>query len=735
MLLLGLSGVLYFSSIHVSSDAQLAINFMVIGAMVALHRYADHQGLARITFLSLAIFLVLRYIHWRILFTITFVDPLSLLAALTLLVAEFYGIFVFLLNVFVSARPVQRQATTTSSREKNKLPNVDVFIPSYNEGIELLRVTLIAAREIHYPKEKLRIYLLDDGGTHNKRHQPDQTKSLAAWLRRHQLKKLCRELGVQYMTRHQNDHAKAGNMNAALPHTHGDLILILDADHVPTVDFLEKTVHYFIEDEKLFLVQTPHFFVNPDPIEKNLDLFQKMPSENHMFYSTIQPGLDFWGGSFFCGSAAILRRKALLENNGFSGETITEDAETALTLHSKGWRSCYLKYPLISGLQPETFSSFMVQRMRWAQGMVQLFLLKNPLKMKGLSWPQKLCYLSNMSYWFFPFARMIFVFAPAAFLVFGLQIYAATAGDILIYTVPYIVALLMASSYMYRKVRWNFISNIYETMQSLHSFNAVMAVLKNPRSPKFGVTPKSETLDEDFISPLARPFYWMVAATAFITLLGLWRFYAIPEERSLIAFALFWSSYNFLLYTASLGALMERRQRRTNPRLPAGFEATIWLNDGAFKLPVIVEDISVGGTNISLTPQHAEQVKAGDRVTLHGINPATGKPFDLPIEVVARWEAGKRTAFGSRFASENSNQYRDIILLAHGDSRRWLKWSENRAPDPGIIKSTLHLSKISIIYICRYLVLFIINPMIGWLISFIKGKPPTTGTSNNQVKQ
>ena len=164
------------------------------------------------------------------------------------------------------------------------------------------------------------------------------------------------------------EHAKAGNLNNGLAHSSGELVAVFDADHAPARDFLTETVGYFGENPKLFLVQTPHFFINPDPLERNLRTFDKMPSENEMFYGIIQRGLDKWDASFFCGSAAVLRREALETTNGFSGVSITEDAETALELHSKGWDSVYVDKPLIAGLQPATFASFIGQRTRWAQG-------------------------------------------------------------------------------------------------------------------------------------------------------------------------------------------------------------------------------------------------------------------------------------------------------------------------------------------------------------------------------
>src|SRR5690606_18200646 len=137
-------------------------------------------------------------------------------------------------------------------------------------------------------------------------------------------------LGVNYLTRLANKNAKSGNLNAALQHTEGDLVAIFDADHAPTKDFLQHTVGYFIKNPKLFLVQTPHFFINPDPLERSLNTFDRMPSENEMFYGIVQRGLDRWGASFFCGSAALLRRSALEQVGGFSGRTIVEDCETAL---------------------------------------------------------------------------------------------------------------------------------------------------------------------------------------------------------------------------------------------------------------------------------------------------------------------------------------------------------------------------------------------------------------------
>lgn len=265
---------------------------------------------------------------------------------------------------------------------------------------------------MRYPDGKLNVFLLDDGATEQRCNSDNDEIAAAARKRKEIFSRMCEELGVHYHARERNVHAKAGNLNAGLGISKGELVVVFDADHAPSRDFLEQTVGYFSEDPKLFLVQTPHFFLNPDPIERNLDTFASMPSENEMFYGIVQKGLDNWNAAFFCGSAAVLRREALEEVGGFSGVSITEDCETALDLHSRGWNSLYVDKPMIAGLQPETFASFIGQRSRWCRGMIQILLLKNPLFRPGLTLAQRICYLSSSLFWLFPLPRAIFLVAP-----------------------------------------------------------------------------------------------------------------------------------------------------------------------------------------------------------------------------------------------------------------------------------------------------------------------------------
>ncbi len=415
-----------------SVSSQLAIGTAGLILMFAI-RTLRLEGFWKILFFSIGGVLVLRYVYWRTTSTIPSPGELqNFVPGVLLYAAEMYCVAFLTINLFVITNPLQRKRAPEPRADN--APTVDVFVPSYNESKEILAATLSAAKAMEYPEGKLTVYLLDDGSTADKLNSDNPDVAQAAAKRHKELQALAQDLGVRYLTRANNQHAKAGNLTNGLIHSDGDLVVVFDADHAPCREFLRETVGYFAQDERLFLVQTPHFFLNPDPIEKNLSTFSRMPSENEMFYGIIQRGLDKWNSAFFCGSAAVLRRAALEEAGGFAGTSITEDCETALELHARGWNSLYVDKPLIAGLQPETFDAFIGQRSRWCRGMIQILLLKNPLTKAGLSLAQRICYLSSSMFWLFPVTRAVFLLAPLMYLFFDLQIYNASQNEYIGYT-------------------------------------------------------------------------------------------------------------------------------------------------------------------------------------------------------------------------------------------------------------------------------------------------------------
>ncbi|MDB5524011.1 MAG: bcsA [Rhizobium sp.] len=604
----------------VGADIQLLVSVITIVFLFVITRFKA-KGPWRYIALATASIIVLRYAYWRTTSTLPPIDDLvSFIPGIVLYIAEMFCIFMFLISVFVVSDPITRKPAR--KQEDQDLPTVDVFVPSYNESKEILSLTLGAAVAMDYPRDKFNVYLLDDGGTDQKRNNADADIAEAATQRGNELRQLCAELGALYLTRPENVHAKAGNLNSGLERTSGEVIAVFDADHAPERNFLRETIGYFAEDPDLFLVQTPHFFANPDPVERNLGTYKNMPAENEMFYSTIQKGLDRWNASFFCGSAALLRREALEEVGGFSGITITEDCETALELHSRGWNSVYVDKPLITGLQPETFASFIGQRSRWCRGMVQILLLKNPLFKQGLTFAQRISYMSSCFFWMFPFVRATFLLAPVLFILFNLKIFNASAAEFVSYTVTYLVASEILRNYLFGNVRWPWISELYEYVQSVFLVRAIISVLLNPRKPTFNVTDKGVSLTQRQLSELAWPFFAIFVGLAFVLYMAIHRYQTEPALGDLIIITGAWNLLNLIIAGAALGIVTEQPTDNEGISLPSARQAEIQIGDRS--IPVTVRRISAQKAEIEIRRGVAANLRKGDYARLALVNPPEG---------------------------------------------------------------------------------------------------------------
>lgn len=456
-----------------------------------------------------------RYVTWRVLHSVNWdLWPLGL----ALLGAELFSYTDSLLFGVNMWRVGERPPPPAAPPDRT----VDVFVTTYNEPIELVRETALAARAITYPH---RTWVLDDGN-------------------RPLMREACEELGVGYLVRStawvgKNLHAKAGNLINALYQTSGEFLLVLDADQVPSPALLDRVLGYFTDPNVAF-VQTPQAF-------KNVPRGDPFGSEAPLFYGPIQTGKDGWNSAFFCGSNAVLRREALMQlglvwyardldrrarralksalpllrrarrrlaghpagiraldelshvvvgaqraiergeplqsvtwrfqqaarqlratmhpddlatirdelallpgalpaDRGeaepvfpMSTVSVTEDMATAMRLHGLGWASVYHHEVLALGLAPEDLGSSLQQRLRWAQGTLQVMLSENPLVQPGLTLPQRLLYFGTMWSYFSGFASLVYLSAPILFLMFGFTPVKAYSVEFLAYLVPWLI--------------------------------------------------------------------------------------------------------------------------------------------------------------------------------------------------------------------------------------------------------------------------------------------------------
>jgi cellulose synthase (UDP-forming) len=293
-----------------------------------------------------------------------------------LLITEVYGLWALgTLTWYSWSRPPAVRPPTTPGRK------VDVYVCTYDEPFEVVAATLAGCRALTYPHTT---YLLDDG-------------------RRSEMEELARTAGAEYLTRPDNSHAKAGNINAALPHTEGELVLMLDADHVPMPDALDAMIGYF-DDERVALVQSPHDFFNHDSVQH----YVVGRHEQSLFYRVVCPGKNRNGAAYWCGSAAVLRREALLEIGGVATETIAEDFHTTIRLQRHGWTSRYHDEVLVQGLAPHDLDGYLLQRDRWARGNLAVFTLpESPLRASELRPLQRLSYFASLAAYLAPPMRLL----------------------------------------------------------------------------------------------------------------------------------------------------------------------------------------------------------------------------------------------------------------------------------------------------------------------------------------
>jgi cellulose synthase (UDP-forming) len=250
---------------------------------------------------------------------------------------------VFLANHVTSV--VANKALRIKARKYS--PTVDELIPTYNEPTFVLRRTIVGCQGMHYPNKT--VWLLDDGN-------------------RSEAKQLAEELRCNYLTRSDSSHAKAGNMNNGLKHANSEIVVVFDADFIPLENFLERTIVFF-EDPEVALVVTPQNFYNPDQPEMNLG-GRVIPHEQTVFYNIIQPGRDFTNSVVCTGTLSIMRRQYLDEIGGIPLGVIVEDWATGMMLQSKGYKSLFLNELVSVGAAPENFSSYLVQRIRWAEATI-----------------------------------------------------------------------------------------------------------------------------------------------------------------------------------------------------------------------------------------------------------------------------------------------------------------------------------------------------------------------------
>lgn len=486
------------------------------------------------------------YIVFRAMYTF---NPDQMGFSVLFFMAEVHGLialYLFLFDMWSPVRPVPP--------EPMEGLRVDIYIPTYNESVSVLRRTALGAKNMRYSHKT---YILDDGN-------------------RKEVRAMADELGIGYIARPEHHHAKAGNINHALRHTDGDFIAIFDADHVPQPNFLERTLGFF-RDERMAFVQTPQFFYN-------LGCFESRADENtdghweqqSMFFHYLQPGKQRWNSAFFCGTCAVIRRKALEEVGGIATETITEDIHTSVLMHARGWKSTYLDEHLATGMAPPDVVSYFKQRQRWALGNLRVMFICNPLTKRGLTLPQRLSYFSAMFCWTIGFQKLIYYLTPPLMLLtplmpidrFFTSLAALYFGNLILQLFTYKI-LTGGQGRIFMDERFNML-NFWFLIQAF--FRAMFGLGQH-----FVVTRKSGA-EEDVPLSVITP-QWILAGLNLAALgwWGLQLFHGLNVDLMSSSIAAFWTAYVLILalmiMRESLSRVDVRSDYRFRQYLPVWYRA------------------------------------------------------------------------------------------------------------------------------------------------------------------
>lgn len=433
------------------------------------------KNLFKFIFYTLTILLTFTYIIYRIFFTIpTTLGIIALMASILVLFIEIWeslDFFAYYLNILCVKKTSPKIPDLSNITQ---YPDIDVLIATINEHESLLKNTITACKNMSYPdKSKIHIYLCDDGNRAN-------------------IKKLAENLGVNYLSRITNKNAKAGNYNHALNHITSPFVATFDADMAPTPNFLLTTLPFFFTGtDEIGFVQLPQSFNNPDIFQLRFKLENKIPFEQDYFYHSIQIAKNATNSAIYCGTNALFSRKALNSCNGFATGTISEDIATGMMIESKGYKCLALNNVEAYGTAVNDLSGFVKQRSRWARGCIQILKKYNILKNKGLSFKQKIEYLSCISYWFFGVRRMVYLLTPLLFSIFGVIIVDCNLTTFISIWLPtYILKRFTLDIFEgnKRSSTWN---KIYETVLTPVLCKEVLKEFFGFGNTKFEVTPKS----------------------------------------------------------------------------------------------------------------------------------------------------------------------------------------------------------------------------------------------------
>ena len=519
-------------------------------------------------------------------------------------IVDVIGLTDFLVFVVMLCRTVDRTPQADAGEQRYRalphdtLPDVDVWIATYDEEWAILEKTIIGALALDWPPDKLHIVVLDD--------------SRRDWLR-----DKCALLGVGYLRRADNRDRKAGNHNHALANTSAPFILSLDADFIPFPNALYRLIG-LMDDPIVAIVQSPQTFYNPSPLTNNLLMQHVLPDDLSFFYQVMQPARDAWNSAFYCGTAALLRRQALQAVGGFATESDIEDQITSMRLWQHGWATRYLNERLSTGLAPESTAAMHDQRNRWCRGSLQILFTRHGPACRGFSLAQR-CFFAQTFWVLGAVLPLFYAILPIPVWGFGCRLFGhSPAIEILWMPILLLSAIWTGFLWLGRGTWLPIVTPAIQLALAVEMLPTALATLIKP----FGrslirIRPVTAKGDRAVRQRFDRPTTGALLALATLilgsVLVSAFFPSAVLRDQFERIEALAWTIYDLVVVGVALLTCFQLPYRRTEER-------TRLLQPGMLRLPnvglvpVRLRDLSLSGAGLRLAGHWP--VAVGDTVVL-----------------------------------------------------------------------------------------------------------------------
>jgi cellulose synthase/poly-beta-1,6-N-acetylglucosamine synthase-like glycosyltransferase len=265
--------------------------------------------------------------------------------------------------VIVVRLPWRRRRPPAPLPADDGWPTVLVQLPVFNERYMVDRL-IDAIAALDYPADRLAIQVLDDS-----------TDDTAAFARSRVAHYRARGRSITYVHRTDRSGFKAGALAAGLEVAGGEFVAVFDADFVPPVDFLRRTIPEFGRDPRTAVVQTRWDHLNHD--RDALTRAEALATDGYFGVELLARSRM---GLFmnFNGSAGLWRRTAIADAGGWQGDTLAEDLDLSYRAQMLGWHMTYLPDVVSPAELPTSIAALKRQQFRWAKGSFQVLRKLGP---------------------------------------------------------------------------------------------------------------------------------------------------------------------------------------------------------------------------------------------------------------------------------------------------------------------------------------------------------------------